>query len=171
MGMDVYGNKPSDTCGEYFRNNVWWWRPLWDYCVEVAPELCGKVDGHSNGGDGLNAEQALRLSAILSDQLESGATGEYEIEYREAQAKLPRVKCSICNGTGIRTDKVGMEMGQPYKELSPEMAILTARTRGWCNACQGAGDKEHFDAGYPFDIENVAEFAKFLETCGGFKIC
>ncbi|QOR55575.1 MAG: hypothetical protein UMS36scaffold28_65 [Phage 59_13] len=29
MGMDVYGVKPKSKQGEYFRNNVWSWRPLW----------------------------------------------------------------------------------------------------------------------------------------------
>lgn len=28
MGMDLYGKKPLNPVGEYFRNNVWWWRPL-----------------------------------------------------------------------------------------------------------------------------------------------
>jgi hypothetical protein len=28
MGMDVYGKEPKSDKGEYFRNNVWWWRPL-----------------------------------------------------------------------------------------------------------------------------------------------
>ena len=27
MGMDVYGLEPRKEKGEYFRNNVWWWRP------------------------------------------------------------------------------------------------------------------------------------------------
>lgn len=28
MGFDIYGRKPSSDAGKYFRNNVWWWRPL-----------------------------------------------------------------------------------------------------------------------------------------------
>ena len=39
MGMDVYGKKPKGEKGDYFRNNVWWWRPLWQYCASSAPEL------------------------------------------------------------------------------------------------------------------------------------
>ena len=32
MGFDVYGKDPDpgSGSGEYFRNNVWWWRPLRD---------------------------------------------------------------------------------------------------------------------------------------------
>ena len=30
----------EDNPGIYFRNNVWWWRPLWDYVWT----LCGECD-------------------------------------------------------------------------------------------------------------------------------
>ena len=43
MGMDVIGLKPTSKEGEYFRNNVWWWGPLADYCMEVAPDNYGEV--------------------------------------------------------------------------------------------------------------------------------
>ena len=69
MGMDVYGLNPQlksekpeidfsnateeqrteyfeamDTFeqqnpGFYFRNNVWWWRPLWDYVCTVCDSV------------------------------------------------------------------------------------------------------------------------------------
>jgi hypothetical protein len=28
MGFDIYGRKPSSDAGKYFRNTIWWWRPL-----------------------------------------------------------------------------------------------------------------------------------------------
>ncbi|NBS92166.1 MAG: hypothetical protein EBS91_00065 [Betaproteobacteria bacterium] len=171
MGMDVYGKAPTDDAGEYFRNNVWWWRPLWNYCEHVAPELCKEVDGHSNAGSGLDAEGAQKLAAILFAEIRSGRTKKYEEDYRAELAALPREVCSLCEGTGIRTDKVGQDMGMPTRELPPEVAILTGRTHGWCNGCDGVGTKEHWAAGYPFDVSNVDEFALFLESCGGFSIC
>jgi hypothetical protein len=39
MGMDVYGES-----GNYFRNNVWWWRPLANYCQAIAPHICLTVN-------------------------------------------------------------------------------------------------------------------------------
>ena len=35
MGMDVFGLAPKEEKGEYFRNNVWWWRPLWDFVAQI----------------------------------------------------------------------------------------------------------------------------------------
>ena len=30
---------------------------------------------------------------------------------------------------------------------------------------------DYFASSYPFDVDNVAEFANFCLECGGFKIC
>jgi len=170
MGMDVYGKGATSEKGEYFRNNVWCWRPLWNYCVELAPELCLDIDGGSNGGDGMDAEEADDLAVILYNELVSGRTAEYEKKYKAEIAALPRSSCEYCAGTGIRSDEVGQNMGMPSKELSPAIQIIAGRTHGWCNACSGEGKIDHIAASYPFDEANVREFAEFLADCGGFNI-
>jgi hypothetical protein len=171
MGMDVYGVNATTERGEYFRNNVWSWRPLWNYCVELAPELCGDVDGDTNGGDGLGAQGADDLAVVLFNELASGRTAEYEKEYHKTISELPRHKCTYCEATGIRADSVGKDMGMVERELSPEIQIITGRSHGWCNACNGEGLVDDWKAGYPFSESNVREFAEFLAECGGFKIC
>lgn len=168
--MDVVGKNPVSERGEYFRNNVWWWRPLWDYCELIAPNLCGEVKGHYNDGDGLDADGAAELSAILLAELESGRTASYRNAYYADLSRLPRSECKYCEGTGIRTDEVGKNLGMPTQELSQDMQILTGRTHGTCNACGGEGKEDHFDTNYPFEVENVREFAEFLAESGGFQI-
>lgn len=171
MGMDVYGIAPTSEAGEYFRNNVWWWRPLWDYCLTVAPDLCKDVSGHTNDGDGLNRDGALALARILFENINSGETAKFEKEYNKEISELPLDPCDLCNSTGIRgeNDKFGIDLRD--KELTTEQAIVLGRTHGWCNACDGVGKKPHWATNYPFTVENVEEFAKFLLECGGFQIC
>jgi hypothetical protein len=171
MGMDVFGVSPTTEKGEYFRNNVWWWRPLWEYCIYVAPDICSKVYGHTNDGDGLDAAESLQLSEILFTELWNGRTLQYQKDYYQNIADLPREKCTICNGTGIRDDQLGIDNGWPLKELDPEVQILTGRTHGSCNACKGIGTNENWAASYPFSVENVAQFAQFCAESGGFQIC
>ena len=78
MGMDVYGVKPKTSKGEYFRNNVWWWHPLWTYCCYTCPELANKVEsGHDNSGDGLDAVDSRRLGFIIQESITTGAAQEY----------------------------------------------------------------------------------------------
>lgn len=174
MGMDVYGKNPTSERGGYFRNNVWYWRPLWDYVCQVGAEIIDEElaeYGHYNDGAGLEEDGATELARVLAEELESGRTAIYERKNNEYLASLPREACQWCNATGIRTDEVGIQYGMPERELEPEVQILTGRTHGSCNACRGVGTVESFEANYPFTTDNVREFAQFLADSGGFSIC
>ena len=174
MGMDVFGKNPKSEKGEYFRNNVWYWRPLWDYCCVVGSEVITDAVAEGccyNDGVGLGAKDSARLSEILFQELWEGRTADFEKRHNEWLASLPRENCELCGATGIRTDVIGTDMGQPTRELSPEVQILTGRTHGWCNGCDGVGTRESFGMNYPFSIDNVREFAEFLAECGGFEVC
>ena len=39
MGMDVSGRNPSSASGEYFRANVWAWRPIHALIIELSSDL------------------------------------------------------------------------------------------------------------------------------------
>jgi hypothetical protein len=162
MGMDVYGLAPKSPAGDYFRNNVWWWRPLWDYCEELAPELLAKVDGHTNSGDGLKtAKEAEMLGRILLVELNSGNTKAYRQKRDKELEALPKVKCDFCEGVGIVQVKEGWS---DYVEGE-------VRFRDPCYKCDGKKEVDDWATNYPFNESNVQEFAEFLLNCGGFEIC
>jgi len=151
MGMDVYGKKPKNEKGEYFRNNVWWWRPLWSFCVLTYPDVAGKVqDGHSNSGDGLNSIDSKKLAKLIKQDLDSGNVHKYAVERQAYLDSLPLKGCEHCNCTGIRDDQY---------------------VKGTCNACHGLGEVKDWATQYPFDVQNVVQFQEFLDNCGGFSIC
>lgn len=172
MGMDVYGQAPKTETGKYFRNNVWWWRPLWEYCENVAPQIAGEVqNAQYNDGDGLDEDNAAALGTMLFSSIASGFAVKYEAERNARISRLPRHDCGYCDGTGTRADDVGVSMGMSTRKLDDADAILLGRTHGWCNACNGEGLAESFEAGYRFSVDNVKEFAEFLINSGGFSIC
>lgn len=150
MGMDVYGKNATSEKGQYFRNNVWWWRPLWNYCLSVSYVAQQVEGGHYNNGDGLDADDAKMLAETLFAEINAGRTLQYEQEYTAFLKALPDEECDLCKGSGFRTD-----------------AIVT----GECNGCQGKGQRRPWDTHYPFSVENVREFAEFLQDSGGFEIC
>lgn len=171
MGMDVYGLEPQTDAGEYFRNNVWYWRPLWSYCLKVGDAFLDPEVGHDNSGDSVSADQAMLLAEMLKAEIESGRTAEYKRNYDAHLASLPRSECQYCEGTGIRSDGVGVNHGMPDRVLEHDLAIMLGRTTGWCNACNGEGKVDAFETNYPFDVNNVIEFAEFCAESGGFQIC
>ena len=107
----------GENKGIYFRNNCWWWRPLWDFCYNVAPELISSElwsNGHHNDGAGLNGEDAKLLGEKLLKEVYNGGAKEFK-KYHEEKEK-----------------------DEEYK--------------------------------YPFDIDNVINFAEFCIESGGFEI-
>lgn len=149
MGMDVHGKNATSETGAYFRNNCWWWRPLWDYCESVSFVAQQVEYAQSNSGDGLDAEDARTLAETLFREIDAGRTLKYEQAYNARLAALPDVACEHCHGTGQRND---------------------AYVQGECNGCAGQGQRRPFETYYPFTVENVREFAAFLQASGGFEI-
>ena len=161
--------------GVYFRNNVWWWRPLWNYCWYIAEELLernlrvkeygtdedGDTDfekyewkpatydeGHGNSGVGLDAEHAKELGEMLMATVADGSALQYQADYMQMLEDMPLETCTYCNGNNRGRNKM--------KD---------------CNVCGGTGKVKNFNTQYPFDVDNVEEFAKFCIESGGFEIC
>lgn len=151
MGFDLFGIRAKSERGAYFRNNVWWWRPLAEYVlanVDIPDDEA--QDWQYNNGSVISEETALRIADTLECLISQGHTERHKEEYRRRLARLPLVECEICNGLGVRNDNI---------------------VKGTCNGCAGEGKVRHWDTHYPFDVENVKEFAQFCRDSGGFKIC
>jgi hypothetical protein len=158
MGVDVIGNKPSAEEGEYFRNNWWWWRPLASYVCEIGPEITAHCKyWHSNDHDGLDAEHACALAERLEAEIASGRCERYERRHKSEQEMAPNEPCDLCDGTGTR---------KPV----PERGAGDTVTGVVCNGCGGEGVVRPFWTHYPFDVDNVQRFVRFLRTSGGFII-
>ena len=137
--------------GYYFRNSCWWWRPLWNYCRTIAPDLINDKlfdDGHSNSGAGLDDKGAKELGKRLLTEINNGDTIQYQASYQQYIDDLPDDDCSHCNGNN-----------RGYNKMKD------------CKMCGGTGKTKNFNKSYPFDLDNVREFAEFCLQCGGFEIC
>ena len=155
MGMDVYGTNPTKEVGQYYRQSVWGWHPLWNYVENEFPALAVKVEhGHTNDGDGLDSEDSKALAAAMQEALANGTAEQYVKELEAEIAALPDVDCSVCKGTGQRPDGLaGIEWKKPG-----------------CNGCSGTGKTINFGRNYGIEVQDIKEFAEFLEHCGGFEI-
>ena len=139
------------NAGNYFRNNCWWWRPLWNYCYHIADDIISEElyeSGHSNSGAGLNDKDAKLLGNRLLQQIREGKTIEYQASYQQYLDDLPDDDCMRCNNNNHGHNK--------KKE---------------CTSCNKTGKSTNFNKSYPFDVDNVRDFAEFCLQCGGFEIC
>ena len=136
--------------GGYFRNNCWWWRPLWNYCYHVADDIISEElyeSGHHNDGAGLNAKDAEWLGERLLDELSEGNTIEYQAEYQQNLDDMPDDDCLICNNNNHGHNK-----------------------KKDCRRCDSTGKRPNFNKSYEFDVDNVKDFAEFCIESGGFEI-
>ena len=151
MGMDVFGVAPTSEAGEYFRNSVWSWRPLWDFVSESCDlDEDVELSGHFNDGMEIDEFTARRIAKTLFSLLNDGTVATYERAHDVLLKALPDEECKHCNGTGVRDDEY---------------------VQGKCNGCNGTGKVRPFETWYSFSEENVQKFAEFADHSGGFEIC
>ena len=136
--------------GAYFRNNVWWWRPLWDYVCRHCDDILTEEDmelGCENSRHLINEEKAMKIGVKLQSLVISGATKQWEDEYMKEISELPKEPCFRCNGNNHGHNK--------KKE---------------CKNCDKTGERENWGASYPFHTDNVDSFSEFCLQSGGFEI-
>ena len=175
MGMDVYGLEPRKEKGEYFRNNVWWWRPLWDFVTHIdelyseeknANRLISEEmyhSGHCNDGVGLETQEDCdELLNRLGWAIEEGLADHREKEVKEEMEKAKQHNKFIEKQRKDFQAKMKKKLG---KEVAP-IKYPKEDLKKW----EKISMQEDYSAHYPFTKENVEEFCEFLENCGGFSI-
>ena len=154
---ETYSNWQDENCGTYFRNNVWFWRPLWNFVCFSCDHILTENDcqeGTMNNGHRISKTKADRIAKRLFKLLNNGKVKEYEKKYKKHLASLEQVDCEICEATGKRQEPP-----------------ITGAGDVECNGCNGTGKKDDWDKAYPFNAENVRKFANFCANSGGFEIC
>ena len=154
---DDYDKWQEENSGVYFRNNVWWWRPLWHFVCFACDNILTDKDiekGSWNDGHKISKTKAGKIAKKLYSMIDDGRVKEYENKYREDLASFEQVDCEICDATGKRQEPPNTGAGDRE-----------------CNGCDGTGKKDDWAKSYPFSEDNVREFANFCANSGGFTIC
>ena len=86
----------EDNPGIYFRNNVWWWRPLWNYVYSVCDDFIDEDrwdGGHSNSGESFTDKEAKKIAARLLREIKNNDTEAYgrlyEIKTEDDEYQYP----------------------------------------------------------------------------------
>ena len=182
-----YLNLRDEVDGAYFRNNVWWWRPLWELVCSVSDDILSEEDierGFSNDGHCITSDKAIDVGNRLFKLLDNSSIDKL-IKVREDFLKeLPMEECHCCDGVGVRKGWQGWkskkEWLKHHKSLEPikdstlpaneNVSYEQAHSSKGCNACHGKGEVDHFLKSYHLNKKNVRDFAMFCLKSGGFTI-
>ena len=84
MGFDLHGNGNSDK-GKYFRNNIWYWHPLWKYVCTNCEDILTKEEmegGSFNDGIEISPIKAMQIANRLAELLINGKVSDYIGKYK-----------------------------------------------------------------------------------------
>ena len=79
------------TDGAYFRNNVWFWRPLWNFVSGCCNDILTEKDiesGYMNDGHKISKTKAKRIASRLRKFLEEGSVSAYSSWYTRNISQL-----------------------------------------------------------------------------------
>ena len=156
----------KENVGHYFRNNVWWWRPLANYVIKFTG--CIDESDHEywseNGGHEVDDQTAKQIHNQLKVLIESGHTKKFEDDYEKERLRAEK-----------HNDKVEKELKKFCKSVEKKLGKTNLAPMNFPKADKDKWDeiynKKLWSASYPFSVENVKEFAEFCRFSGGFKIC
>jgi hypothetical protein len=102
MGMDVFGRRPNDVIGEYFRANIWSWYPLHDLITRLCGDLFSKdeLDGMACN-DGVGPYSQVTCDQMIDRFLEGGQLWKSGHELSAASPQVadvglwPGVDCTV----------------------------------------------------------------------------
>jgi hypothetical protein len=167
MGMDVIGRNPKNKTGEYFRANVWSWRPIHWLCwfsslshemetgeKSLIPDKTMDGMGH-NQGDGLRSDRKCKL---LAEWLEYYIEELFDPKIVPFEIESPRkdlVKFGVYEDGNFYIDT-----GRCY--VDKEGVFLSSE--------KGKDPNIEKLSSYQTNKDHIQGFVDFLRNCGGFQV-
>jgi hypothetical protein len=155
----------TSQSGTYFRNNVWWWRPLADYVLrftKVIPENEHEHWGYNDCYE-VSQENAEMIGQQLDHLIKSGHCKAYADKFEKQRLKIEKQNDKIEKQLDKFCKSVEKKLGKT--NLAPN-EFPDQYKRKWDQLY----DKKNFNGNYPFSVDNVKEFSEFCKNSGGFTI-
>ena len=118
MGMDVFGRNPSSKAGEYFRANVWSWRPIHDLVIRLCSDFLdeGTLEslGYNDGSGPEDQETCTQIANRFELWMEHNVEG-HDIDI-EGMQEMPEVLL-ISELQGFETSELETPYGTDDEHL------------------------------------------------------
>ena len=151
--------------GEYFRANVWFWRPIWNFVCGSCSDFLSDKDmdaGCSNSGDRISKTKALRIASRLKSLHKQGIikTWENEMMIPFNKAKIHNKK--VREELNVFQDKMNLK----YGDNTPPKDYNKRDHQDW----ELIYGQEDWSAHYPPSMKYIVQFGEFCNESGGFEI-
>lgn len=152
--------------GEYFRANVWFWRPIWNFVCAACDDFLSEDDmdaGGSNSGDRICKTKANRIASRLRKLDKQGVIQKWEDEMLIPFNEAKKHNKIIDTEMNVFQDKMRIKYGS---DIVPSNYDVHDKVT-WDNIYS----KRSWAASYPPSASAIVEFGRFCGESGGFEIC
>ena len=157
----------DENPGHYFRNNVWWWRPLANYVLQLMGNEFTEEEQkswHHNDGFEVSEEQARKIADRLEQELKTKRVKTveefYKVRMKKAQEENKIVEQKHQELKKIVAEKTGKDNLVPRDYPEP-----------FHTQWEDIQKQFNYESSYPFSEDNVIDFMRFCRESGGFQIC
>lgn len=165
--FEATGDHEKMNPGTYFRNNVWWWRPLWNYVIEICAKDMTKKDlaaGDYNDGYVIKESTAMKMAVSLFTAENDGTLKSYVKAYNKNFDEARAINKKL--------DRLKEELKQEVIKATGDKDVYPNKYKGkYKKMFEKLSEQENWGGHYPFHIDNAIAFRLFVEESGGFRIC
>ena len=125
------GQKVKNKDGEYFRNNVWWWRNLWIFVTLNCQRILTREEmdyGNWNAGKKIVKQKAERIVKRLKETITNGEAAEFEKQIKETIADAK-----------IHNRKLKGGMSDPDYEITEHYPFTVENLKGFIEFVENSG--------------------------------
>lgn len=165
--FDAVDKYESRVKGDYFRANVWWWRPIWNFVTNYCDDILSDKDiekGSFNDGHFINKAKSKKIASRIKTLIKDGTAKKIEDEYNTLSEKARKHNSKVdamlddLKEEVIKETKKDNIVPSDYPKKFKDRWDEIYKMRSWADS-------------YPFDVEYLESFADFSEQSGGFEIC
>jgi len=152
--------------GEYFRANVWFWRPIWTFVCGACSDFLSDDDmeaGGSNSGDRICKTKANRIASRIRKLDKQGIIQTWEDEMMISYNEAKEHNKIIDKEMDVFQDKMRIKYD---KNIVPNKYDDDDR-RTWNSIYH----KRSRASSYPPSRDSIVKFGIFCGESGGFEIC
>ena len=152
--------------GEYFRANVWFWRPIWNFVCASCDDFLSEDDmdaGGSNSGDRICKTKANRIASRLRKLNKQGVIQKWEDEMLIPFNEAKEHNKTIDKEMDVFQDKMRIKYGS---DIIPSNYDVHDKAT-WDSIYH----KRSWASSYPPSRDEIVRFGIFCGESGGFEIC
>ena len=160
----------AENPGDYFRANVWGWRPIWEFVCEVCPDILTEEDykrGHYNDNHLIEEDRAKDIAKRLREKMD--VARERQKKYEAEAPNKEKFNKMLQEAATFIFEKISKPKSELIRCPGDMQTHDPENYKRWETLTHY--DNIKFDEmSYPINAEYIEEFANFAEQSGGFRI-